>query len=112
MAIRNAPTRLMKDAKRWLELLAERIPNQYEPLARLLIQNSESERAIKTCLDLWRRQPTQEAATLLGRVLLYGETTVDTFQQVEADLAACLERFPNHPTVLFTIGNLRLQHMI
>ncbi len=100
---------LLDDAKRWLKILAKRFPNQAEPLSFLLVENDETEGAIQRCVEQLSEKPNARTAALLARILVYGDVTRETMNQVQPLLTESLEQFPKDPSLLFAVGNLRLK---
>ena len=101
---------MLGEAKRWLGVLASRFPHEAEPLSFLLVENDETERAIQRCVERLRKNPDVNTASLLARILVYGDdVSAETMQQVQPLLEESLDRFPMNPSLLFAIGNLHLK---
>lgn len=100
---------MIEDAERWLDTLANRFPDQAEPLSQLLVENDETDRAVQRCVEQLQSEPTAETATLLARILVYGEVNPTTLEQVSPLLAVCRERFPDDTSLLFALGNLHIK---
>ena len=100
---------MAEDAKRWLTLLASRYPDEAEPLSRFLVENAETQTAVERCIEQLAESPTPEAATLLCRILVYGECDEKTVERVEPLLNQSLSQHPDDTSLLFAAGNLYLR---
>jgi tetratricopeptide (TPR) repeat protein len=96
-------------AEQWLRRLAAQFPDETERLARHLVDNDAVEQAIELCLKTLRENSSPESATLLARVLVFGNPSPETQAAAEVILAAALEEFPRDGSLLFAVGNLRLK---
>jgi Flp pilus assembly protein TadD len=92
-----------------LRRLAAQFPDETERLARHLVDNDAVEQAIELCLKTLRDNSSPESATLLARVLVFGNPSPETQAAAEVILAAALEEFPRDGSLLFAVGNLRLK---
>lgn len=101
---------MVPQAKRWLSLLAARFPHETEPLAMLLVENDETENAIQRCVDQLNDSPSAETATLLARILVYGDVSDEITKEAKTLLDAAVKDSPNDPSLLFAIGNFELKN--
>ena len=100
---------MLDEAKRWLSILANRFPDEAEPLSFLLLENDETENAIQRFVEQLNKRPNAKTASLLAKVLVYGDVTRETMNQVQPLLEESLGNFPDEPSLLFAMGNLRLK---
>lgn len=100
---------LLDDAERWLETLTDRFPQESERLSQLLVDNDEMDRAIQRCVDQLEDAPNVETATLLARILVYGEANQLTVERVLPLLHDCQSRFQDAPSFLFALGNVHIR---
>ena len=100
---------MREDAERWLRLFIDRFPDHGEPLTMLLLESDVTERAIRKCIERLQHEPSPQTATLLARVMVYGDASEETQQQMIPILDESLLQFPDNGSLLFAIGNLRLK---
>ncbi len=100
---------LPQSAERWLSQLASQFPDQAEPLARHLASHDATQRAIELCLEGQHGPASPETATLLARVLVFGEPSAEMAMQAAPIIDGAIQQFPENASLLFAAGNLRLK---
>ena len=100
---------MSQDAERWLERLAQRFPNRFDELSELLAESDETARAVDRCVQLLKTEPNVGTATLLARIVVYGEADTSTVDNVLPVLETCYQQFADDPSFVFAMGNVYIR---
>ncbi|MDG2382738.1 MAG: tetratricopeptide repeat protein [Pirellulaceae bacterium] len=89
--------------------LFERYPEEREGLVLFWVRNQQAPRALEMCLRAVQEQPSPGNATLLAKVLVYGEYSADFYRRSDQLLTSVQAEYPDDPPLLFALANLRLK---
>ena len=89
--------------------LFERYPEERESLVLFWVRHQKLPQAIEVCLRAVQDNPAPENATLLAKVLVYGENSVEDVRRCDPFLISIQADYPDDAQLLFALANLRIK---